>query len=149
MAFNQWDPKETNIVWTPIGQSGIEMSSFAEGTFFSDSAAEDFVSPKVGARGDVTLTISNNDIRDIEVTLMGTSSESNLLMQAFNLGRAGSGGFARGALVVTNLRLGTTLTYANCWIKRQPDMEFSAEGEDITWMFGAAGLEATLNAATL
>lgn len=124
-----YDPKQIIVTF-----GGIIAQGFADGTFLSVSFNEDQFALTVGADGEGARAKSNNNSARIELTLMQTSITNDLLSA---VRRADASLPGRAGVLPLQIRdvLGTTLYEAmDCWIVKSPDVEFSKEISERTWI---------------
>ena len=111
--------------------------------FFTVTNASDMVSNVVGAEGNVTHVINNDESGNISIVVKRGSPSNVLLGILFRAQRLIGEGqlppFTFGVTVRDNNATPPTSHAAfNCLIMRQPDDTFGASEGDITWGFMAA-----------
>lgn len=118
---------------------GIPLTAFGPDTFIAAARAEDGWTPTVGAGGEVARSRNRNRMGRVTVTLLQSSPENDLLMQAALADDATGEGI--GALFLRD-RLGTTVLHAeNAWIAKIPDMSRAKAVGVCEWAIECADLE--------
>jgi hypothetical protein len=132
--FQSYAPKDVVVSF-----NGIPITGFAEGTMITLKRSGDVIKKKVGAQGDVCLTMSADRTGEIEMTLMGTAPANGILALALNaqeLLRVPS----VGVLLVSDPS-GQQLAIAkNAFFIGFPDIEMADEDTSKTWRFGCENL---------
>ncbi len=118
---------------------GIPLTAFGEDTFIDAARSEDGFKMTVGAGGEVARSRSRNRTGRVTITLLQSSPENDLLMQAAITDEATGQGI--GPLFLKD-RLGTTVLHAeNAWIAKVPDMKRAKAVGAVEWMIDCADLE--------
>lgn len=119
------DPKKVVVTF---GEQNI--GGWADGEFISVAFSEAF-SKVVGADGEATRVMSNDDSAEVTITLMQSSKSNDYLTQKYLIDRAS--GVAVLPFTVTNL-LGTEIiAAAEAWVAKLPDVKYSKGAETRAW----------------
>lgn len=133
-ATRTYDPGEHLLSFL-----GIPLTAFGPDTFIAAARNEDGFTMTVGAGGEVARSRNRNRTGRVTVTLLASSPENDLLMQAAQADEATGQGI--GALLMKD-RLGTSLLHAeNAWIAKIPDMSRAKELGVVEWLIDCAELE--------
>ncbi len=118
---------------------GVIVSGFDDGDFVSASYEGDRATPKVGADGEVGLSINPSRLGTITITLSATSAANDLLSGLANLGNFGlfTSAFPIG---VADLSGRTVIAGTKCWLQTSPEVSFGTEVGSREWVFGVADL---------
>lgn len=123
-----YDPSKVIVTW-----NGIPITGFADGTFVKISSPSDAFTKKVGADGEVARSRTNDNTREVTITLMQTSISNNLIAKKHQIDCLT--GLGTGPLRITDL-MGLSLFYApQAWPRKSPDKEYSKEVGDREWVF--------------
>lgn len=126
---------------------GIPVLGFMDGTFIEAQRNEDAFSVAVGAQGDVARVRNRNVTGTVKMTLQAVSPTNDRL-SAQHAADVVSG-VGEGALLVKDLN-GTTLLHAeSAWIKKLPDVAYSADLPGREWTFECADLEMVVGGAAV
>jgi hypothetical protein len=118
---------------------GIALTAFGPDTFIDAARAEDGFKLTVGAGGEVARSRSRNRTGRVTITLLASSPENDLLMQAVIADEATGEGI--GPLFLKD-RLGTTVLHAeNAWVAKVPDTKRAKEVGVYEWALDCADLE--------
>lgn len=133
-ATRTYDPGEHLLSFL-----GIPLTAFGPDTFIAAARAEDGYSITVGAGGEVARSRNRNRTGRVTVTLLASSPENDLLMQAALADEATGEGI--GPLFLKD-RAGTSVLHAeNAWIAKIPDMNRAKQLGTVEWPFDCAELE--------
>lgn len=122
---------------------GIIVSGFDDGDFVSASYEGDRATPKVGADGEVGLSINPSRLGTITITLSATSKANDELSALANLNNNSvfTSAFPIG---VADLSGRTVIAGTKCWLQTAPDVTFGTEVGSREWVFGVADLLTTI-----
>lgn len=119
--------------------AGIVVSGMADGDFISAEYAEDRVTPKAGADGEIAISVNPSKLGTITLTLSAASASNDELSAAYNL--ANFVGFtAAFPITVTDLSGRTVITASKAWVQKAPAVTFGKEVGDREYIFGCADL---------
>lgn len=131
--MRQYSPEDIVLTWGPILFKG-----FGDGTMVTIEYDEDAVTKHVGAQGDVTVTMSANHGASIMVTL-GQASPTNDLLSAHALAQRQPGnGLVAFPFLLKHINGSTLAETPECWIKKEPPIEFGGEHSNREWAFDSA-----------
>lgn len=115
--------------------AGVPIAGWSDGDGISITRESDAFTSKVGLKGNVSRSKTNDNRATIELRLMNTSPTNAALSAIALADREAPGGAGIGAFLCVDLN-GTSLYAAgNCWIKRVPDPVFGAEASERVWTF--------------
>lgn len=119
--------------------SGVIVSGFDDGDFVSAAYEGDRATPKVGADGEVGISINPSRLGTITITLSASSLANDELSALANINSLG--GFdAAFPISIVDLS-GRSLIFASkCWLQTSPEATFGTEIGSREWVFGAADL---------
>lgn len=134
MATKTYDPARYLVNF-----AGSDVLGFAEGTFISVVYNEDTYTAVTGAAGEKGRVRMHDDSAQISFTIQATSPINDVLSGLFALDKVSNSG--QGALLIKDLDGTTLIAAANCWVKKQPDVEYSGgEMPTYTWILETAKL---------
>ena len=115
------------------------VSGFDDGDFVSAAYDGDRATPKVGADGEVGISVNPSRLGTITVTLSASSAANDELSALANLGNFGlfNGAFP---ISVTDLSGRSVIGASKCWLQTSPEATFGTEIGSREWVFGAADL---------
>lgn len=123
-----------------VAIAGIVVSGMGDGDFISAEYADDRVTPKAGADGEVAISVNPSKLGTITLTLSAASASNDELSTAYNL--ANFVGFtAAFPISVTDLSGRTVLAASKCWLQSAPTVTFGKEVGDREYVFGCADLQ--------
>ena len=114
--------------------SAYTITGFEEGTFIEASRASDNTRNKVGAQGDVGITLNADKTGTLTFTLMQTS-ESNRVLSAVQAAQDLSGELLRDNFTIEDPSGGMLCICKGCHIMTPPAMTFSDDMSPKTWVF--------------
>lgn len=123
-----YDPKGVIITF-----GGVPLTGFADGDFISISAATDRFTKKIGADGEVARLRGNDDTSEVSITLMATSLSNTYLSSILEIDRLTNTG--QRPLQILDLSGNSLFFWALAWIKKTPDVKYSKELGERTWVF--------------
>lgn len=121
---------------------GMNIQDFADGTFIEVEYDEDQTTEHVGANGNVTRVINNNQLATITITLGQASPSNGLLSAIANLDRKTGGGV--GSISIEDLSGDTIYSGKEAWIKKIAKGEHAKEHTNRKWVFKVAKLKANV-----
>jgi hypothetical protein len=137
LTVRTYDPKQVYVA-----VNGIPMVGYAEDTFVTITAPEDFWEKRRGADGTIDRVAKN--VYDVEValTLKHTSLSNSILAELHGIDqRFGTGKFL---LLIENIYQGIPILFAEtAWIRKYPDAEFGNTSSDREWMIDTGIAEYT------
>lgn len=137
MAFRTYNPRRVTFSF-----KGLNISAFAEGTFIKVERNEDGFTTQVGSNGDVTRSKNLNLTGKVTITLVGSSSDNDLLAALYIADEkaiATSPGV--GSLQIKDLSGTMRCFAAQAWIMKLPTVERAKESGNVEWVFECAELE--------
>lgn len=135
MALSQYNPKEVIVTF-----AGLSIKGFTDEDFVSVERTTEANSSSVGANGEVTVNISNDDRKMITLRLRQLSGDNALLSGIFNTQRI-AGTPLISPIAIKN-GLGIELhTAPEAWIKNEPDADFGNEAGQREWVIEAANMK--------
>ncbi|GHV79125.1 hypothetical protein AGMMS49944_09160 [Spirochaetia bacterium] len=123
-----YDPKKVIITY-----GGVPIGGYADGTFIQVDAAEAYFAKKVGADGEVTRSMSNNNTHSVAITLQQSSLSNQHLSTCKNLDKLTGLGML--PLSITDLNGGTLFFWPQAWVVQDPPWGFAKENTDRAWGF--------------
>lgn len=118
---------------------GIPLTAFGPDTFVAAARSEDGFSLTVGAGGEVARSRNRNRTGRVTISLLASSPENDLLMQAAIADEQTGEGV--GPLFMKD-RNGTAVLHAeNAWIAKVPDMTRAKQVGVYEWAIDCAELE--------
>ena len=136
MALKQYDPRDVIVTWGPILFRG-----FSDGTFVTIEYDEDATTKHVGAKGDVTVTVSANRSGMGTVTLGQASPVNDQLSAILAIQRQPGAGLQKYPFMMKHVNGTTLASSAEAWIKKSPNGEFGDDHSPREWPFDFADLE--------
>lgn len=99
----------------------VELTGFADGDdVISIVSASDGIGKIVGAKGEVTRSILNDESVAITIKLLQTSSSVPILQNLYLADKATGAGAL--PMLITDLETGESFRVKNAWIKKQPEI---------------------------
>jgi hypothetical protein len=127
-----FDPKQVVINFGPVIMTG-----YAEGTFVTIDRTGDLFTETKGADGGVDRVNNNNNMFNVEVTLKQTSTTNDELSAILATDLAANGGIYQ--LLIQDVAGTSLFVAAQCWIKKDPESEYSDVMSNRTWTFACLG----------
>lgn len=121
---------------------GFDIQDFSDGTYIEVEYDEDQTSEHVGANGNVTRVINNNEMATVTVTLGQASPSNTVLSTIANSDRKNGDGV--GALQIADLAGDTLYIAREAWIKKLAKGEHAKEHTNRVWVFKCAKLKANV-----
>jgi len=119
----------------------IMVDGFMEGTSISIEHEEDTFSHVVGDEGHVCRSKTLNRVAKVTLTLMQSSATNDKLAALHALDRDSPNGAGIIPLTIIDRSGRTTVTGAQCWISRGPDINFDRVCVARVWILTVASLE--------
>lgn len=136
MALKVYDANEVTV---NFGGLPIE-AGYDDGEFVLIEQQEDDFVIKVGTDGEVTRSRTNNQLTQVTIKLMQSSS-GNAVLSALRLLQLLGGGADVGTLMVRD-RQGTSIfVSAEAWINKPPDASFDREAKVREWPLMCAAMK--------
>lgn len=132
MGAKQYNPNEMIFTF-----AGLSIKGFANENFISIERTTEAASSSVGAGGEVTVEVINDDRKQVTLTLQRTSKDNALLTALFRAQRLANQVLFSPLTVKDGL--GNDLhTAPEAWIMDEPDADYGAESGTREWVFEAA-----------
>lgn len=128
MSVRSYSPQDVNIILAGFYQVG----GFTNGSFISISKDVQPYKTTRTSDGKVARTFIKDDTYTITLTLASTSPANDILTKVYQVDEISQ--YGKFPLFIKD-NLGTSLFLApNCWIKQVPDLDFSTEVTERTWV---------------
>ena len=99
----------------------VELTGFADGDdVVSIVPASDGIGKIVGAKGEVTRSMLNDESVSITIKLLQTSSSVPILQNLYLADKATGAGAL--PMLITDVETGESFSVKNAWIKKQPEI---------------------------
>lgn len=135
MGAKQYNPNEMIFTF-----AGLSIKGFSNENFIAIARTTPATSDSVGAGGEVTVEIINDNRKQITLTLQRTSKDNALLTVLFQAQRLADQVLFSPLTVKDGL--GNDLhTAPEAWIMNEPDADYGAESGTREWLFGAADMK--------
>ena len=121
---------------------GVIITGFADGDFITAKYDEDRYIKKIGADGEVGRSRTASRAGTIEIVVSATSKANDELSALFNFAQIG-GIDPPVPIAVADLSGRALCLASKAWVKTAPDMKFSKEIAENTWVMDAADLTFT------
>ena len=132
MALKLYNPKEVIFTF-----AGLSLKGFTDEDFISIERTTEANTSSVGAGGEVTINIGNDDRKTITLRLQQTSPDNALLSAIFQTQRLAGTPLISPMAIKDGL--GNDLhTAAEAWIMNEPDADYGTESGQREWVFEAA-----------
>jgi arabinogalactan endo-1,4-beta-galactosidase len=132
-----YDPKRVIITF-----GGVPIGGFADGTFIQVDPNSESFTKKVGADGEVTRSMSNDNTHTVVITLQQSSLSNQYLSTCKNADRLTGLGML--PLNITDLNGASLFFWPQAWISTDPGWGYAKENTDRAWTF-QTGQRATQN----
>ncbi|MBX9771684.1 MAG: DUF3277 family protein [Candidatus Obscuribacterales bacterium] len=119
--------------------SGVSVHGFSDGDFIKAKYDEGRYFKTKGVDGEVGRAENNSKAGTIEITVSSTSSSNDELSSI--LGGVIDGDKKPFPISIKDLSGRSVAEASLCWIKESPEMTFSKEITDRTWVFDCADLD--------
>jgi hypothetical protein len=137
-----YDPKKVIITF-----GGVPIGGFADGTFIQVDASGDFFSKKVGADGEVTRSMSNDNTHTVVITLQQSSLSNVYLSTCKNADKLTGLGML--PLSITDINGTTLMFWPQAWISTDPSWGYAKENTDRAWTFQTGQIAAQSEGGTI
>jgi hypothetical protein len=123
-----YDPKKVIITF-----GGVPLGGFADGTFVQVDPSGDFFTKKIGADGEVTRSMSNDNTHTVAITLQQSSLSNQYLSTCKTADKLT--GLGTLPLSITDLNGASLFFWPQAWINADPGWGFAKENTDRAWTF--------------
>lgn len=127
--FQSYAPKDVVVSF-----NGIPITGFAEGSFITLKRSGDVTKKRVGAQGDMCITMNADRSGDVEITLMGTAP-ANAILSAALLVQENARVPTVGVLIVSDPSGQQLAVAKNAFFVNYPDIDMADQDTDKVWRF--------------
>jgi hypothetical protein len=121
-----YDPKKVIIT---LG--GVPIGGYADGSFVQVDPNSETWTKKVGADGEVSRSLSNDNTHTVQITLKQMSLSNAYLRTVMNANKLTGLGML--PLSITDLSTGTPRFWPQAWVSTDPSFGRAKEETDMQW----------------
>ena len=137
-----YDPKKVIIIF-----GGVPIGGFADGTFIQVDPNAEFFAKKVGADGEVTRSMSNDNTHTVAITLQQSSLSNVYLSTCKSADKLTGLGML--PLSITDGNGATLMSWPQAWISTDPGWGYAKENTDRQWTFQTGQIATQVESGTI